>query len=164
MGIILILLILIFSLVFIKKRLEETFRYNEQIEYIEEKYKNIVKIEFDKFKNFYNISPEKYELKDLKDNFYVVYFSDLECKENTLWPYLKEKLPIYLLVFSYRDYKRAIKFYNQIENEKEKNRKERYIVNYLNSVQNDINEIKKQAKSYVDESLKIVNEVKNRSK
>lgn len=38
------------------------------------------------------------------------------------------------------------------------------MIRYLNDIQRDIDGLKNQGKSYIDESLKIVNEVKDRRK
>ena len=125
--------------------------YNKYIGDLIKHFENVIEIEFEKFKSFYIICPKKYDFSDLKNRKYICYFSEKELK-------------CYLLVFSYIDYKKALEFYKQIQTQKENNRRKDWVMGYLNNVQNDINEAKRQAKSYVDEFLKIVNEVKNRSK
>lgn len=87
----------------------------------------------------------------MKDQKYICYFSEKELK-------------CYFLAFSYRDYKKALEFYKQIQMQEENNKRKDWAMDYLSSVQNDINEVKRQAKSYVDESLEIVNKVKDRRK
>lgn len=125
--------------------------YNKDIKDLIKRFENVIEIKFEKFKSFYSISPEKYDFSDLKKQKYIYYFS-------------KKDLKHYFLVFSYRDYKKVLKFYKQIQMQKENNRKKDWTMGYLNSVQDDINEVKKQAKSYVDESLEIVNKVKQERK
>lgn len=130
-------------------KISEIYVYNKYIKNTEKQYKNVVKIGFDQFKKFYNISQNKYNFSDFKHENFILYFSENE-------------MEYYVLVFSYRDYNKVVKFYDQNIKEKKIDKRKDCTINYLNNVQNDINEVKKQAKSYVDESLEIIDNLRRK--
>ena len=133
--------------------------YNSEIRSIRNNYKNVVSIDLNKFVKFYKVNPKKYDFSKINTKFKYIPNPILYHPKNSL------NSDSYELIFlKYREYKKFLRFYKKLKEKMNDNISDETMMGYLNDVQKDINNLKRQAKSYVDESLEIVNEVKNRRK
>lgn len=136
--------------------------YNSGINLIKNSYINVIVIDFSKFIQFYKVNPSKYDFSKIDINFKtfpspIMYYPSTNITNS--------KLNYYNIIFSkYGDYKKFLKFYKNLERKTKNNISDETMIGYLNDIQRDIDSLRNQGKSYIDESLKIVNEVKDRRK
>lgn len=134
--------------------LEKLISYNSRIGSIRNNYKNVITIDFDKFIKFYRINPKKYDFSRINiklEEFpeFILYNPDLNIDN-----FDSNK---YRLIFpKYREYKKFLKFYENLKKEMSKNISEENMVGYLTDVQKDINRIKEQVTLYINKSLDII--------
>lgn len=102
--------------------------------YSDEKRNKCFQIKFSQFKKFYSISPEKYKLFNL----FVV----------------KEGNPAHYIKFNIIDTFRYIHFTKQLEKNKDNEYMNNQMKAYLDSVQEDINELNKKAQEEIDKANK----------
>lgn len=102
--------------------------------YTDEKRKDCFEIKFNQFKKFYAISPNKYKL--------------------CMYHVVKEGAPAHFIKFNLIDTFRYINFVKQTKKNKHNECMNNKMKEYLNSVQNDINDLNKKAQEEIERAKK----------
>ena len=136
------------------------YNYNLRIKSIKDNFKNVIPIEFDKFVKFYRINPNKYNFSRINTNFkwrpdFIIYHPTTDKIS-----YAPDN---YRLIFiKYREYKKFLRFYKKLKEKMNDGVSDETMMGYLNDVQRDIDDLKRQKKSYINKSLEISSEIKDR--
>lgn len=124
------------------------FSYKEEISYIQDKSymqnKNPVIIPFAQFKQWYLINPERWVLED---SFVKIAIG----KKSAMWGYTSNYEHVY---FNYKDYYKYRRFKKQLDKNEISERTTRTNIQILEAVQQDINNLRKQANKEIEHGAK----------
>lgn len=145
----LIFTIFLLSPIWVSGVLDVLFSHGQFLKEMKDKYNdNLITIDYPEFVKFFNVSPEKYNLSKIEYG-YIIY---------------KNKNEDFVLVFNKkRDWRRALKQYEYLKLQQENDKSANIRARYLNNVISDVRFAREQAKSYIDESQKIIEKIKENS-